>query len=90
MARVRKPDGEQTFAGSRGNDEVAPTPDLRAVAPERGGSLRVSDVGRATTRGLSRERPARPAVLKARIAFLTFTPFNSLSSDASDTRMADS
>jgi hypothetical protein len=25
MARVRKPDGEQTFAGSRGNDEVAPS-----------------------------------------------------------------
>jgi hypothetical protein len=37
-----------------------------------------------------RERPVRPAVLKARIAFLTFTPFNSLSSDASDIRMTDS
>ena len=36
MARVRKPDGEQTFAGSRGNDEVAPIRDLPAVTPETG------------------------------------------------------
>ena len=29
---------EGTFAGTRGNDDNAPTPDLRATAPERGGS----------------------------------------------------
>ena len=38
MARVRKPDGEPTFAGSRGNDEVAPITDIPALDPNRGGS----------------------------------------------------
>jgi hypothetical protein len=33
--------GEGTFAGTRGNDENAPIPDLPALTPERGGSLRV-------------------------------------------------
>jgi len=34
MARVRKPDGEQTFAGSRGNDEVAPFPAIHRASME--------------------------------------------------------
>src|SRR5215472_4478993 len=37
-AKVGQSDCEQTFAGTRGNDEVAPTPDLPAPATERGGS----------------------------------------------------
>ena len=39
-SKVGKSDCEGTFAGASGNDEDAPTPDLRAVAPERGGSTR--------------------------------------------------
>jgi len=34
MAKVGKSNGEGTFAGVRGNDKVAPIPDLPALAPE--------------------------------------------------------
>jgi hypothetical protein len=34
MARVRKTDGEPTFAGTRGNDEVAPIPAIGRTAME--------------------------------------------------------
>jgi hypothetical protein len=58
MARVCKPDGEQTFAGTRGNDEVAPvvnrrqqirrSPHSRARSPaaRRLRSSRVPQLGR--------------------------------------------
>jgi len=32
MSKVRKWDGERTFAGTRGNDRVAPSTDLRTAA----------------------------------------------------------
>jgi len=41
MAKVCKSDGQETSAGTQGNGEVAPIPDLRSLAPERQGSLRV-------------------------------------------------
>jgi hypothetical protein len=37
MTKVCKSNGEGTFAGTRGNGEVAPIPDLPALASERGG-----------------------------------------------------
>jgi hypothetical protein len=40
MAKVCKPDCEGTIAGTRGNGEDAPIPDLPALTPERGGSTR--------------------------------------------------
>ena len=41
MTKVGKSDGEGTFAGVRGNDEVAPIPAVRRAEIERQGSLRV-------------------------------------------------
>jgi hypothetical protein len=35
MTKVGKSDGEGTFAGMRGNDEVAPTAAIRGAAMER-------------------------------------------------------
>jgi len=35
MSKVRKWDGEETFAGSRGNGEVAPTPAVRQTTASR-------------------------------------------------------
>jgi hypothetical protein len=35
MAKVCKSDGQGTFAGTQGNGEVAPIPDLPGLAPER-------------------------------------------------------
>jgi hypothetical protein len=35
MAKVCNQDGEETFAGTRGNDKVAPKPDLPVLAPEQ-------------------------------------------------------
>ena len=36
MAKVGKSDGEGTFAGVRGNDQVAPIADLPALTPGTG------------------------------------------------------
>jgi hypothetical protein len=38
MKKVCNRKDEETFAGTRGSDGVAPIPDLPALAPERGGS----------------------------------------------------
>jgi hypothetical protein len=38
--------GERTFAGTRGNGEVAPIPDLPALTPERGGSTETVEITR--------------------------------------------
>jgi hypothetical protein len=51
MAKVCKPDGQGTFAGTQGDGEVAPMPDLPALAPERGSStskppFAARDIGR--------------------------------------------
>jgi hypothetical protein len=39
--KVCKPDCKGTIAGTRGNGEVAPIPDLPALVPERGGSVQL-------------------------------------------------
>jgi hypothetical protein len=65
--KVCKSDCEGTVAGTRGNGEVAPTPDLPALTPERGGSTHSGRSLRPTamTRD-ARLRTSRPGIEQRR------------------------
>jgi hypothetical protein len=68
----------RSLAGTRLDDEVAPTADLRAVAPERGGSTRSSRFWHRRLRALMQYNPTGDAPTQVGIMVLgkngTLTP----------------